>query len=340
MKAFHGRRRSLPVLFVALSVLLLVWGCALIPEEVSLGEPSGYLEYSPQIYARLSGQTLRDITKVMEYKKLWDFLTSLMQNPKAKGGGNSSSSDSTIDTSFIKEFLDKTNSFGAGIRGIGSDQPKAEAIFLGRFSPVSLRLALTMEGSWRRLEDGGYRSAQYPLYLRSPQAGWIHLSTEAGPPPKSEPVQAFPERMRAMASSDIFISINEPKILFSGTLPLEASAIPLETVLLSGFLERPSAPAVPAASPSSPGLVTDSMRNYLVELRVVVKDEATAKAYRPVVRFLWAAAVARIFGNRSDIASLPLSLEGAVYVVRGIRLSGEEIRRILSTGGMTRGPTS
>ncbi len=27
-----------------------------------------------------------------------------------------------------------------------------------------------------------------------------------------------------------------------------------------------------------------------MELRVVVKDEATAKAYRPVVRFSWAAA--------------------------------------------------
>ncbi len=339
MKAFHGRRRSLPVLFVALSVLLLSWGCALIPEEFSSSEPSGYLEYSPQIYARLSGQALRDITKGMDDKKLSDFLASLMPNPKAKGGGTSASSDSTIGTSFIKEFLDKTNSFGAGIRGIGGDQPKAEAIFLGRFSPVSLRLALTMEGSWRRLEDGGYKSAQYPLYLRSPQAGWIHLTTEAGPPPKSEPVQAFPERMRAMASSDIFISINEPKILFSGTLPLEASAIPLETVLLSGFLEHPSALAVPASS-SGAGSVTDSMRNYLVELRVVVKDEATAKAYRPVVRFLWAAAAARVFGNRSDIASLPLTLEGAVFVVRGIRLSGEEIRGILSTGGMTRGPTS
>jgi hypothetical protein len=333
MKSLNSGRRSMFVFFVALSALALIGGCALIPEEVSSSEPSGYLEYSPQIYARLSGQALRDITKGMDDKELSDFLVSLLSSGKP-GDEAPASSESGIDASFIKEFLGKTNSFGAGIRGIGTDQPKAEAIFLGQFSPISLRLALTMEGNWRRLDDGGYKSAQYPMYLRSPQAGWIHLTTEASPPPGSEPPKAYPDQLKASASSDIFISVNEPRILFAGTLPLEASAIPLETVSFSGKLESPAIATSQVASSGTSAIAGDS-RNYAVELRVAVKDEATARAYRPVVRFLWAAAAARIFGNRGDIAVLPLALEGAVYVVRGIRLSGREIRDILSAGATT-----
>ncbi len=341
MNFLHGGRRLQPALLASAFVALLLGGCAIIPEEVATSEPSAYLEYSPQIYARLSGQALRDITKGMSDTELSDFLTSLMASPKSserQTGQTSPSSDSEIDGSFIKEFLSKTNSFGAGIRGIGTDQPKAEAIFLGRFSPVSLRLALTMDGNWRRMDDGGYRSVQYPLYLRSPQAGWIHLTTEASPPPKTEPLQAFPLQMKDIASSDIFISINEPRILYAGALPLEASAIPLETVLLSGSFENPNALAVPVSA-SGPASSADVVRNYSFDLRVRVKDEATARAYRPVVRFLWAAAAARIFGNRSDIAALPLSLEGSVYVVRGIKLSSLEIRDILKANGTTQALT-
>jgi hypothetical protein len=195
-----------------------------------------------------------------------------------------------------------------------------------------------MEGNWRRLDDGGYKSVQYPLYLRSPQAGWIHLSTEANPPQKAVLPLPFPEPMKALALSDIFISINDPKILFSGTLPLEASAIPLETVLVSGIIDSSGSAAVPVSS-SGPGSPADALRNYAIELRVVAKDEATARAYRPVIRFLWAATAVRIFGNRGDIAALPLSLEGSVYVVRGIRLSGSEIRDILKPKGMPGGLT-
>ncbi|GEM_PF-682558 len=327
--------RSLLILIVSLSISLLTWGCALIPEEVSHSEPGAYLEYSPQVYARLSGQALRDITKGMNEKELSDFLSSLMAGPRAadeQDGQVSSSSDSTVDGAFIKEFLNKANSFGAGIRGIGTDRPQAEAIFIGRFSPVSLRLALTMEGSWRRLGDGGYRSTHLPLYLRSPQAGWIHLTTEASPPSKPQSVQAYPAQMEGIASSDIFISINEPRILYANAIPLEASAIPLETVLFSGRIENPDALAV-TASASGTSTSADTLRNYRFDLSVRVKDEATARAYRPVVRFLWAATAARIFENRSDIASLPLTLEGSVYVVRGISMSSSEIRDILKANG-------
>ena len=331
MKLLHCGRRLMPALLASVFVVFLAGGCALIPEEVASSEPSAYLEYSPQIYARLSGQALRDITKGMSDKELSELLSSLVESPKTGGlqtGQASSSSESTIDGSFIKDFLDKTNAFGAGIRDVGTDQPKAEAIFLGRFSPVSLRLGLTMEGNWRRMDDGGYRSAQYPLFLRSPQFGWIHLTTESGPPPKTEAIQAYPLQMKDIASSDVFISINEPRLLYAGALPLEASAIPLQTVILSGSMESPIALQDPVSGQET-AASAEVARNYRFDLSIQVKDEATARAFRPVVRFLWAAAATRVFGSRSDITALPMNLEGSVYVVRGIRLSSSEIRDIL-----------
>lgn len=343
MKGRISRPMGLRIIAMALLVALFATGCALIPEEVTRSEPSAYLEYSPQIYGRFSGKALRDLTRDMDDQELGAlFSKALPATAESQGSSQpqasavkGKSSNSTTSTAFIREFLSKTNSFGMGIRDFNTQKLKAEAIFLGQFSPISLRLALTMEGNWERLQEGGYKSTQYPLYLRSPQAGWVHISTESAPGMKPEAKQAYPRPMESIASSDIFISINEPRILFAGALPLEASAIPLETVLLAGKLTEPNALAVQASAPAS-ALQADSIfRNYLMDLYIVVKDEATARAYRPVVRFLWAAAASRLFPGRSDISSLALSLEGAVYVVRGITLSRSDIQRMILSSTTT-----
>ncbi len=337
MKRGIGRPESLRTILISLLAALLAAGCALIPEEVTRSEPSAYLEYAPQIYARFSGRALRDLTGNLDdqelsalFSKAMPTSTDSQASSQAQGSaGKAAASEPTANAAFVREFLSKTTTFGTGIRGLSTQKLMAEAIFLGQFSPISLRIALTMEGNWERLQDGGYKSAQYPLYLRSPQAGWVHLSTESAPGTRQEAILAYPRPMESIASSDIFISINEPRILFAGTLPLEASAIPLETVLMAGSLVEPNALAIQASAPSSPLQADQLFRNYRVDLYIVVKDEATARAYRPVVRFLWAAAASRLFPGRSDIASLPLSLEGAVYVVRGISLSKSDIQGMI-----------
>ncbi len=337
MKSGIGRPESLHAVLISLLAALLAVGCALIPEEVTRSEPSAYLEYTPQIYARFSGRALRDLTGNLDDEELSALFSKAMPantanqvSPKAQAStGKAADSESKANAAFVREFLSKTTTFGTGIRGLNTQKLMAEAIFLGQFSPISLRLALTMEGNWERLQDGGYKSAQYPLYLRSPQAGWVHLSTESAPGTRPEAILAYPRPMESIASSDIFISINEPRILFAGTLPLEASAIPLDTVLMAGSLVESNAMAIQASTPASPLQADQVFRNYRVDLYIVVKDEATARAYRPVVRFLWSAAASRLFPGRSDVASLPLSLEGAVYVVRGISLSRSDIQRMI-----------
>jgi hypothetical protein len=62
-----------------------------------------------------------------------------------------------------------------------------------------------------------------------------------------------------------------------------------------------------------------------------MKDEATARAYKPVVKFLWTAAASKLFGDTFDPNSPPLVLENDIYVMRGFEVDAEGLRMMLTS---------
>lgn len=306
-------------------VCTLLAGCATIPTEVLETEPYAHLEKSPQVYARLSGPALRDIASTMDERDLGAF-AALLSSDKADPGtataglaaSASAPSPATISPSTLKSFFARTRTFGVGIGGIGAKRPSVEAVFVGDFPVLSVRLALASDDAWTREKDGSYRSDKFPLFIRTLQPGVIHASNEKATFAAGA-VVAYPRRAAEFAASDVFIAANEPSAFLAGTMPLEALNLPISAIVMSGTM-------VPAAAGGE-----STASRYLLEVRIIMKDEASARAFKPVVRFLWTAAARQLFGAALDVASAPLTLEGDVYVVRGIEADALALRSMLTS---------
>jgi hypothetical protein len=335
MRSFRNTRKGSRFPWAIVAAAAFLAGCSTIPKEILETEPSSHMEVSPQVYVRLSGSALRDMTSDLGDEEMAALVSATSPDAKSSGvaapqNQQAAASPSTMDSSMFRGFLSKTRTFGAGVRGIGSTSPAVEAVFIGDFSPISVRLALAVEGNWKRMGDGGYKSAKYPLFIRSPQPGLIHAASTNTPTSAGLlEIEAYPRQLAEFSRSDIFISANAPAAFFSGSLPLEASSIPVDAIVVSGRLVQSGASSLQAArnpaAPASPPLES----RYILDVRILMKDEATAKAYKPVVRFLWAAAAGKFFSAKPDIGSMPLTLEKDVYTVRGINVSAGELRTML-----------
>lgn len=324
--------RGMAYLFILPLVLLA--GCATIPNEVFETEPASQLEISPQIYVRLSGDALRDMAATMSDEELTRLAEAISPKNGAgplgseanRGSGKSAPS---MDTSMLEGFLAKTRTFGAGIRGIGTASPAMEAVFVGDFPVASIRIALALDGNWQKSPEGGYRSIKYPIFLRPPQPGIIHASsTEVPAGAGLVEIEAYPKRFAELAESDLFVSANSPMAFFSGLLPMEASSIPLSSIIVTG--RRMPAGYVPMKTAQGKASLAPTSQ-YLLDIRILMKDEATARAYKPVVKFLWSAAASKLFGEAFDPNSPPLILESDVYVMRGFEVDADGLRTMLTS---------
>lgn len=330
MSLFRQRHFSGAPLVALGFALALMAGCASIPKEILETEPSSYLEFSPQLYVRLSGDALRDMAAGMSNQEMASIARAI--SPKAPGGysdranGSASGKDAPpLDTSMLDSFLAKTSTFGAGIRGIDTGSPAMEAVFLGNFPVASVRIALTLDGNWQKSDDGGYRSVKYPIFLRPPQPGLIHASSIESPPRMDlGRIEAYPNRFEELADSDVFIAANAPAAFFSSPIPMEAASIPVSSIIVTGHRLLAGAPNPGAAQANGTG------SRYLLDIKILMKDEASARAYKPVVRFLWTAAISKLFGDALDVSALPLVLENDIYAVRGIDIDSARLRAMLT----------
>lgn len=341
-----GGMRAL--IYMTAAALTILASCSTIPPSVLERDPSSLLESAPQLYMRFSGISLRDIARGFDAEELGALAAALGEG----GGANAaagpgqpakSASSTTTDTTILDGFLARTKTFGAGMRGIGTPSPAMEAIFVGDFPVVSVKLALAFDGNWGKTIDGGYKSTKYPLYIRAPQPGLIHASSIQAPASlpidhesgsslttRLADIEAYPASFASLAKSDIFIVANDPSIFFTGSLPLEASSIPIGSIVIAGRRlydyppsTLPASQSVPQASPNLPE------PRYLLDIHIQMKDEATAKAYKPVVKFIWTAAIGKFFGGNLNANASPLGLEKDVYVVRNIETDAAALRTMI-----------
>jgi hypothetical protein len=324
-RALRRAVRAMPLALLLILILglgLSLSGCASVPKEVYLIEPSSKLEYSPEIYFRSSGPVLRDIAAGFGEKELLRLSKTLGQEGKA--GSGEGRDGGRLDLSSMNDILKRSRTVGCGIRGLGTNSLKMEAVLVGDFMPISLRLGLAFDGSWSRMDDGGYRSVNYPLYLRAPLPGIVQLSSEAkGPTSLAALPPPYPAAFDEISKSDLFISADGQAALRSLPLPMESAALPLRAIAMAGSYTEAF---LTGKSPASPRTAV-----YSLEVRILMKDEASARSYRPIVRFLWAAAAGKFFGEGSPAGALVPVQEKDSYVIRGIELTSEEFRRIIGT---------
>ncbi|TXT50421.1 MAG: hypothetical protein FD137_359 [Spirochaetes bacterium] len=295
---------------IAACIALLLSGCATIPREAMMTEPSGLLEMAPQLYVRLSGAALRDMRSHIDDRSIATIMTSYRDESAASGSGSQ-------DLAFLETVLSRTRTLGFGLSGLGPAHSgvgaTSEMVLIGDFKPLSLRIALAVDGKWRKTGDGGFVSTQYPLYIREPAPGIVHISTiEKGKKRSIGEANIYPSRYIALAKSDIFISTTALNEIFSIPMPMEAASIPVIAMVAAGY-------------------AMDEGSRYTLEFRILMRDEASARLYRPVVRFLWVGAATRLLGEGSPAAMLSPVLEGDEYIVRGIEVTGRDLKDLLLT---------
>ncbi|MCX7027595.1 MAG: hypothetical protein NT061_08960 [Spirochaetes bacterium] len=316
----QNRARTLAVFLVL--IVVLVSSCTLVPKEIYLVEPASRLEYDPQIYFRFSGTVLRDLIAGFGEKEMIQLSKSFDQNRLSDIQGGGKKDEGKVDLSSLDGILKRSRTIGAGIRGLGTNTIKMEAVLIGDFAPLSMRMGLAFDGNWRRMDDGGYQSTKYPLFIRPPSPGIVILSTEAMRPAVTAPsLSPYPAAFDGISRSDLFIAADGPTLLSSFSLPVETAAIPLKGIALAASYTETFLVGKDPAAAQAP--------TYTVEVRILMKDEASARAYRPVIRFLWVSAANRFFGSGSKAAALSPVQENDSYVVRGIELDSKELRRII-----------
>jgi hypothetical protein len=334
--SFHGTVLIASIVSVAATIALS--GCATVPKSVYSADPALLLENKAQIYAQLSGGSLREIAYLTKHKDMDNLIAMLLkptvaapsQNEATGSGGSSTfpaqgdESNSKFNMDQIMSFLNKATKVGIGLNGIADGKASGEAVVLGDFPVMPIRLALATSGDWI---DGksGYSNRNAALYLRAPQPGILHFSTLAEQSAQigSPPVDPLPQRFSGQKSSDILIWINQPAELLGKNLVPDGFDIPIKGILCAA--SRVDQAGTGATLTGD----TVSVKNgtqpadplYNTDIYVVMKDAKSAAAYRPVVRFLWTGLVESVFKeNMTSILERPIDLDDDTYVVKGIRL--------------------
>ncbi len=308
MKKPKIMRENFITVFAA-GMLLLLSACATVPREIFTANPASYFNEKPQAYIQMSRTAMQELILSMDQETL----DRLARSVPASQNKSPMEDTGTVDKNMLRSFLSRTSRLGVGIAGYDTANPRIEAILLGDFPVYSVRLAMVTNNEWRKIDNYQYRSTRYPLYIQIVDNGIVRFTTysnyeKAIPSAPS----IIPGRFSESHNADIAFYISEPRAFLSRMIPLEAAALPIDSLLITA--RKPEGSEEPF---------------YDLDFSIIMKDEATARAYRPIARFFWLALVDKLLGPDSSAKTSSLNLEKDVYSAKGIRISSDDIRALL-----------
>lgn len=302
---------------LAAGILIMLSACATVPREIFTANPASYFKEKPQAFIQLSRTAMQELILSMDQETLDGFARSFSQTQDKADKDETAS----VDKNMLRSFLSRTSRLGIGIAGYDTVQPRMEAVLLGDFPIYSVRLAMLSNTEWRKVDNYQYRSTRYPLYIQVVDNGIVRFTTYSNS--KTANSTAFtiiPPRFAESYNADISFYISEPKAFLSKIIPMEAAALPIDSIVITG--RKPEAPWSSSSEP-----LEDP--EYDLDFAIIMKDEATARMYRPIARFFWLAMVDKLLGPDSSAKTSSLNLENDVYSIKGIKISSNDIRALL-----------
>jgi len=301
--------RTNAITVFALGALLLLSACATVPREIFTANPASYFSEKSQAYIQMSRTAMQELILSMDQETL-DKLARSVPAGQNKG---SKEDAGIVDKGMLQSFLSRTARLGIGIDGYETENPKIEAILLGDFPIYSVRFAMATNSEWRKTDNYQYRSTRYPLYVRVVDNGIVRFTTYSNSKSAMpSAISIIPNRFAESYNADITLYISDPKAFLSKMIPMEAASLPIDSILITA--RKPENTDEPV---------------YDLDFAIIMKDEATARAYRPIARFFWLALVDKLLGPDSSAKTSSLNLEKDVYSAKGIRISSDDIRALL-----------
>jgi len=317
--AWHKKLMTkLGMLTILSTVFFLAMACASIPQETSVAGLFDQFEKTPQLLVRANTMFLRDMVASFDDATIESILTA------ASDQNNEGSTP--IDRNRLDKTLTRANAVGIGVSWDDTQNPAAqkpddqklalEMVFAGNFPSLLTSLSFSFDNNWQRI-DGGYAAKNGKLYLRGPSDGQLHFATWSPPNPvvPSDETAAIARQSGLVAGNADMAMYLDARSLLAMQLPiLEGITLPFDGILMSATRD---ALAPPTGSPQA---------RYSVVFRIQMKDEQTARTYKPIMKFMWV-----LITSRLSSVGIPISPDnsieqhGDLFLSQPIAMSAQQI---------------
>ncbi|MFZ5860231.1 MAG: hypothetical protein ACOYVH_05800 [Spirochaetota bacterium] len=306
--AEQRKYRIFALLFALAAFSLVFSSCMSVPRDVAVSGLFDHFERTPQVLARAESAFLRDMAASFDDSTIQALISMTSENPD--------NGQKPINRDRLDKTLARAEAAGIGISWNSKESPSIEAVFAGNFPSLFTSLSFSLDGNWKRIE-GGYASKSGKLYVRDPYAGKLHFTTWA-PEQLNNSISAassIAERSGLLASaSDLAIYLDAKSALVSQLPILDGVTLPFDGILLTAERDRTSPKG---ANPHA---------RYTAIFKIQMKDEQTARTYRPIMRVMWA-----LVSGKLTALGIPVSPEtsieqqGSLFATTPISMSAREI---------------
>ncbi len=301
----HVRRGLLAALSAA---LVLAVSCATVPRDVATAGLFNHFERTPQVLVRAKGSFLRDMAASFDDSTI-TALASIASDRQPV-------SSQRIDRDRLDKTLARADVAGIGISLENQANPSIEAVFAGNFPGFFTSVSFFFDDNWIRI-PGGYEARSGKLYMRDPSGGTLHFATWA--PQTSSTVSASAAAIADRAGmqrsdNDLQIYLDAQSALIAQVPLLDGVTLPFDGIMLRADRDLTS----PAHG--SPDAL------YSARFEIQMKDEQTAKTYKPIMRFMWV-----LLSNKLTEYGLPLSSDagidqsGALFTTQPIAMTARQM---------------
>lgn len=307
--AWHKKLMAkLGMLTILSTVFFLAIACASIPRETSVAGLFDQFEKTPQLLVRANTMFLRDMVASFDDATIESFMAAASDQ---KNEGHK-----PIDRNRLDKTLTRANAVGIGVSWDDTQKLALEMVFAGNFPSLLTSLSFSFDGNWQRI-DGGYAAKNGILYLRGPSDGQLHFATWSPPNPvvPSDETAAIARQSGLVASNADMGMYLDTRSLLAIQLPiLEGITLPFDGILMSATRD---ALAPPTGSPQA---------RYSVVFRIQMKDEQTARTYKPIMKFMWV-----LITSRLSSVGIPISPDnsieqhGDLFLSQPIAMSAQQI---------------
>jgi len=280
----HGRKnlnsaRTAAILLLALILSLVGISCTTISKEVSTRGIFDQFEQTPQVIMRVEGMFLRDFVDSLND----DTIQALMMRINTQA--SEQQIRKPINRSRIDSTLSRTHVAAIGLTWKDRKTVSFEATLAGNFARIPTALSFALDSSWKRI-PGGYAAKTGALHVRDPQAGKLHVSSfpfQMAGAGTGAGARVLAEQSGLLASDASFDMYIDAKSAVVSKLPiLDGITLPFDGIRVIAMRDGTS-PTVGAA---------DAV--YLARIRIQMKDEQTARTFRPIMKLVWALLSAQI----------------------------------------------
>ncbi|HOH16324.1 MAG TPA: hypothetical protein PLQ30_02615 [Rectinema sp.] len=308
------KNTSIADIILLAAICISVVSCSSVPKEIAIAGIFDRFEKTPHVILRSGDIFLRDIAACLDDSTIQAIET--IASDKSNESEKKKEPSKPIDHANIDKLLTRAQVVGIGVSLTETGQPALEAVFAGNFPDLLTSLSFSLDSNWKKI-NGGYALKSGSLYVRNPNQGQVHLATWVPPasPITNPGASALAARSGVLANAMDFAIYIDAKSTIVSQLPImEGVTLPFEGILMSAIREKTSPPK------------GDPSAMYRTTFQIRMKDEQSARTYKPIVRFLWVMLSSKLSSYGIAISpEIAIEQQGSIFISQPVMISARQL---------------